>query len=142
MPTPLPATPQAGFVSSSSYDKHRPSFPPIIVSSLLEHMNLTNALNGKIIDLGAGTGKFTEILSAREEDFEILAVEPHDKMRGELVKKELKGVKVLEGGVEDLGELIGREKVEGVIVAQVSQLGLDVHRVLQQNGSQTYLLWS
>ena len=120
MPTPLHATPQAGFASSSSYDKHRPSFPSTIVSSLLEHMNLTNALNAKIIDLGAGTGKFTEILSARAEDFEVLAVEPHDKMRGELVRKGLKGVKVLEGGVGDLGELMGNGKVEGVIAAQVS----------------------
>ena len=96
-------------------------------------MNLTNALNAKIVDLGAGTGKFTEILSAREEDFEILAVEPHDKMRGELERKGLKGVRVLEGGVGDLGELIGSEKVDGVFAAQVSHFMLGMDVVLQKS---------
>lgn len=53
--------------------------------------------NARIIDLACGTGKFTESLVNREEDFDVLGIEPHAGMRDELVKKSLKGVSVLEG---------------------------------------------
>ncbi|MCJ1311127.1 hypothetical protein MMC25_004797 [Agyrium rufum] len=112
---------QQGFSSASSYDTHRPSYPPKIVSALLEHLDLANALNARILDVGAGTGKFTALLAAREEDFEIVAVEPHAQMRAELEKKALQRVEVIDSNVMNLVQLWEdekREKVDGVVAAQ------------------------
>ena len=53
--------------------------------------------NAKIIDLACGTGKFTELLAARPEEFEIIGVEPHAGMRDVLVKKGLERVRVEDG---------------------------------------------
>lgn len=54
--------------------------------------------NARIIDLACGTGKFTELLAARPENYEIVGVEPHQEMREQLVKKKLgPRVKVLAG---------------------------------------------
>jgi hypothetical protein len=55
--------------------------------------------------LAAGTGKFIEHLAARLENFKIIAVEPHDIMREELIKKRLQGVTVLNGTAEDMSEI-------------------------------------
>lgn len=71
----------------------------------------------RIIDLGAGTGKFTELLADRDEGYEILAVEPHEGMRNELLRKKLKGVEVVEGTVEKMG--VEREWADAVVCAQV-----------------------
>ena len=35
----------------------------------------------RIVDLAAGTGKLTELLAARDEEFDILAVEPYARTR-------------------------------------------------------------
>ena len=35
----------------------------------------------RIVDLAAGTGKLTELLAARDEEFDILAAEPYARMR-------------------------------------------------------------
>ena len=35
----------------------------------------------RIVDLAAGTGKLTEPLAARDEEFDILAAEPYARMR-------------------------------------------------------------
>lgn len=84
-------------------------------------MHLTSHKGARVIDLAAGTGKFTELLAQREEGFEILAIEPHEGMRRELDAKGLNGVKVLDGIAAE-GGLGGVEKgwAEGVVVAQVS----------------------
>lgn len=63
--------------------------------------------SAKIIELGSGTGKFTSSLAARPEQYEIVAVEPHDEMRGELERR-LGGweggnrVQVVKGNAEDI----------------------------------------
>ena len=75
-------------------------------------------MHARILEVGAGTGKFTELLARREEDYEILAVEPHEGMRKELERKELQGVKVVEGSAGDLGA-VEEGWAEGVVVAQV-----------------------
>jgi len=71
----------------------------------------------RIIDLGAGTGKFTELLADRDERYEILAVEPHEGMRKELLRKNLRGVKVVHGTAEKIE--VQREWADAVICAQV-----------------------
>lgn len=58
----------------------------------------------RIVEIGAGTGKFTELLVAREEGYEIVAVEPHREMREGMVRKELGGrVKVVDGNAAEMG---------------------------------------
>jgi len=81
-------------LSLSLPDTHRPTYPANAVTSLLTHLNLNSFPNAKILELGAGTGKFTELLANRAEKYEILAIEPHREMREVLEGKKLEGVVV------------------------------------------------
>jgi ubiquinone/menaquinone biosynthesis C-methylase UbiE len=109
----------AGFAASSAYDKHRPSYPSEAVSQLLSAANVADVEGATIADLAAGTGKFTELLAARPEKYNIIAVEPHDGMREQLVKKKVPGLTVLNGTAEDMSE-IADESLDALFVAQVS----------------------
>lgn len=94
----LPEQATTGFSNASLYDQHRPSYPAEAVEKLLAGVHIAGRNNARVIDLGCGTGKFTELLAARPEKFEICAVEPHQEMREELVKKDLgSAVKVIDG---------------------------------------------
>ena len=107
----------SGFSSASHYDNHRPSYPDSVVSAFLSALKISGVQGARIIDLGAGTGKFTELLAAREEGFEILALEPHDGMRGELSRKQLKGVMVGKGTAENMG--VEEEWADAVVCARM-----------------------
>ncbi|KAK2812345.1 hypothetical protein FQN50_001344 [Emmonsiellopsis sp. PD_5] len=138
MPTPIAPAAQSGFSNASSYDQHRPSYPPLAVSQLLSHLNVAGKKGAKIIDLAAGTGKFTESLAAREEGYEIFAVEPHDDMRGQLEGKKLANVVTVRGHAGDIPVEGG--SVDGVVVAQAfhwfaNEDSLrEIHRVLRPGG--------
>ncbi|KAI9841167.1 MAG: hypothetical protein M1837_000955 [Sclerophora amabilis] len=108
---------QTGFANASSYDTHRPTYPTEAVNQLLERLGVSGQPQAKIVDLAAGTGKFTELLSAREEGFEVVAVEPHDGMRMELERKALKGVETVPGTSEQIP--LGDAEVDAVVAAQV-----------------------
>jgi hypothetical protein len=86
-----------GFAKGSDYDKHRPSYPAEAVSALISNLGLAGKEHAPVIELAAGTGKFTELLAVAKEQFEIIAVEPHDGMRVELERKKLQGVSVKKG---------------------------------------------
>lgn len=71
----------AGFQAAAAYDAHRPAYPAEAVQKLLEHMRLAPDVGwpvagNQIVEVAAGTGKFTEALSARNEGFEVIATEP------------------------------------------------------------------
>lgn len=85
---------------------------------LLEQLRVAGEKHATILDLAAGTGKFTEALAARDEEFRIVAVEPHADMRDVLAKKQLKGVTVVDG-LGDSMPSIADESVDAVTVAQV-----------------------
>ena len=114
----LSSVAEAGFANASSYDTHRPLYPSEAVSKLIEQLEIENVLNARVVDLGAGTGKFTELLARREENYEIFAVEPHREMRKVLEKKKLKGVSV-EDGNANLMPTIESQSIDAVVVAQV-----------------------
>ena len=57
---------------------HFSGYPPESVNKLLSHLGLANQEKARIVELGSGTGKFTELLVARPEKFEVVAVEPHE----------------------------------------------------------------
>ncbi|CAD6585348.1 MAG: hypothetical protein ASARMPREDX12_001971 [Alectoria sarmentosa] len=129
-----------GFQDASSYDKHRPSYPPEAVARFLEHLQVSGVKGARIVDLAAGTGKFTELLVGRHEDFEILAMEPNSGMRKELEKKQLMGVKVLEGEAIRMAG-VESQSVDAVIVAQAfhwfaNKNALEeIYRVLSPSGA-------
>jgi phospholipid N-methyltransferase len=92
----------AGFKDASAYDEHRPGYPAEAVQKLLEHMRLADRPHARIVEVAAGTGKFTEALAARHEGFEVRAIEPHPDMRHELEAKALRGVIVADGSAQDM----------------------------------------
>ena len=117
-PSPLAAIAQTGFANGASYDRYRPSYSPEAVETLLRSMNVLDLPGARIVDLAAGTGKFTELLAAREENYEIIAVEPHEGMRQELERKKLRNVTVLG---DDAAHMKGLEdqSADAVVAAQV-----------------------
>lgn len=122
-PSPgLNARAQKGFAKSHAYDQHRPSYSASSVQFLLEQTRVSGRKHARVVDLAAGTGKFTELLAGRdEEEFEILAVEPHEQMREVLASKQLKGVTVMEGMAHDMSG-IEDESVDAVFAAQVCKV--------------------
>lgn len=109
---------QTGFANASSYDRHRPSYPLEAVENILRHLRIEGVQGARIVDLGAGTGKFTELLAERKEDFEILAIEPHEAMREELERKSLKGVSIIAGDAANMP--LESQSVDAVIATQVA----------------------
>ena len=114
---------QAGFAAAAAYDAYRPAFPPQAVDELLERLEVVGVQGAKIADLAAGTGKFTAALSARSENFEIVAIEPHDEMREQLKQKNLRGVTATKGTAEDLSQLADGS-FAALVAAQVRSASL------------------
>lgn len=106
-----------GFANASAYDNHRPSYPSEVVDDLLVKLQVKGIKNARIVDLGAGTGKFSQLLAERDEEFEIVAVEPHEEMRKECEAKKLKGVKVVDSVAHEIP--VETQSVDAVVVAQV-----------------------
>ena len=120
--TQIPEASTKGFAKATLYDLHRPSYPLDVVDALLKATHIDDLKGAKIIDLAAGTGKFTELLANRVEGYQITAIEPNDDMRAELERK-TKGedgwgnVVVLKGQAGDMPVESGAFDV--VFVAQV-----------------------
>jgi tRNA G46 methylase TrmB len=94
-------------------------YPPEAVDKLLEHVGVKNQKNAHIVEIGSGTGKFTDLLVARPENFDVVAIEPHEGMRGALVKKNL-AIKVLDGNAGNMPVQDGWG--DALIAAQVSSI--------------------
>jgi len=108
---------RSGFANGALYDQHRPSYPATAVDKLLNAVRVAGIAEANIVDLAAGTGKFTELLAARPEGYIVVAVEPHAEMRKELEKKSLQNVDVDDGLSTSIPVQDG--SVDAVIVAQV-----------------------
>ena len=117
MSTSIPDVSTLGFAKASLYNTHRPSYPLEAVDSLLSNLHVAGLKEAKIVDLAAGTGKFTELLATRAEDYDITAIEPHDEMRTELEGKRLGNVVVKKGEATKMP--VESQSVDAVIVAQV-----------------------
>ncbi|KAJ3486890.1 hypothetical protein NLG97_g6525 [Lecanicillium saksenae] len=133
-----------GFKNGGAYDAHRPSYRPEIVDDILKNLGLAGKKNARIVDIAAGTGKFTEVLAAREEQFEIVAVEPVESMRNTLVSKNL-GIDVREGLATSLG--LPDAWADGITVAQAfhwfdnEEALTEIRRVLKPGGKLA-LVWN
>ena len=119
MPSPLHPQAASGFHAATSYDTHRPNYPPSAIDQLLYEINVKGVHGARIVEIGAGTGKFTELLASRSEGYEIVAGEPHDQMRGVLEGKRLRGTTVVGDFAAGL-ESVGDGWADAVVVAQVS----------------------
>lgn len=127
---------QSGFASSSAYDTHRPSYPAEAVERFIEVLEIKGKEGAKVLDIGAGTGKFTKLLSERTEAYDITALEPHDSMRKELEAKQLKNVKVQKGTAENMEDLPA-QAFDAVVISQAfhwmssMETLKEIHRVLK-----------
>ena len=104
---------QTGFAN----DTHRPSFPAESVNELLQQVRVAGKSGAHVVDLAAGTGKFTELLTTRPEEYRVTAIEPHPDMRQVLEGKHLKAVDVMDGLSTSIP--LPDESVDAVIAAQV-----------------------
>lgn len=89
------------------YDRYRPGFPDAAAADILP--DRVDA----VLDLGAGTGKFTELLIERAD--RVIAVEPSAAML-DVLRAKLPSVEALDGGAESIP--LADRSVDAVTVAQ------------------------
>ena len=93
-----PADAWGGGENASSYERGRPTYPPDAVEHLARTLHIGPGRT--VVDLGAGTGKFTRLLAATGAT--VVAVEPQAAMRAELTAVAPSSVEVLDGGAESI----------------------------------------
>jgi SAM-dependent methyltransferase len=132
---------QKGYsVEAQTYARGRPEYPSDILPWLKGNLGVTT---GKlVVDLGAGTGKFTKLLA--QTGANVIAVEPVEEMYLQL-EKTLPGVRVLHGRAEAIPLDTG--SVDALVCAQAfhwfaSEAALrEIHRVLKPSGK-LGLIWN
>jgi SAM-dependent methyltransferase len=93
-----PADAWGGDQNASSYERGRPSYSPAAVEHLARVLDIGPGRT--VVDLGAGTGKFTRLLVATGA--KVVAVEPQAAMRAELSAVAPPSVDVVDGGAESI----------------------------------------
>lgn len=122
--------------ASGEYERGRPGYPDPAVEWLIP----TDARD--VLDLGAGTGKFTRSLAAR--GLSVVAVDPSDQMLAALTEAS-PDIVALVGTAEQIP--LGGDSVDGVTVAQAwhwvdpERAVPEVARVLRPGG-QLGLVWN
>jgi ubiquinone/menaquinone biosynthesis C-methylase UbiE len=91
----------------ADYDRYRPGFPDRAAEIILPTEVDT------VLDLGAGTGKFTELLTARAA--RVVAVEPSEAML-DVLRQTLPAVEAVIGSAEHIP--VSDDSVDAVVVAQ------------------------
>jgi SAM-dependent methyltransferase len=125
---------------SDSYVRGRPDYPPELAAWLTDSLRLKR--HARVVDLGAGTGKFTQHLA--RTGAKVIAIEPVDTMRAKLASS-LTEVDALEGTAQAIP--LNNASVDVVVCAQsfhwfASTAALDeIHRVLKPGG-RLGLVWN
>lgn len=120
-------------VAASAYERGRPEYLPEAVNFLLKTLKISSGKT--VVDLGAGTGKFTRLLAA--DGVKLIAVEPVEGMR-RFFTSLLPGIEILAGTAESIP--LAEASVDVVVAAQAfhwfqgeSSLQ-EIHRVLKPDG--------
>ncbi|SAK58312.1 biotin biosyntehsis-like protein [Caballeronia hypogeia] len=134
------AAAQGYTANSESYVRGRPDYPPELAGWLKDALGLEPGAS--VVDLGAGTGKFTPRLV--QSGARVTAVEPVDSMRAKLAAA-LPGVQALAGSAQSIP--LADASIDAVVCAQsfhwfASRAALDeIHRVLKPGG-RLGLVWN
>ncbi|AVE03469.1 SAM-dependent methyltransferase [Pseudomonas palleroniana] len=139
--TDVHASAQQGFsTQAATYVQGRPDYPRQLIGWLGEALGVEP--QSTVIDLGAGTGKFTRLLSTLTPA--LIAVEPIAAMAAQLVRS-LPDVRLVEGTAESIP--LGDATADAVVCAQAfhwfaTQAALaQIHRVLKPGG-RLGLVWN
>lgn len=131
-----------GFARAAElYERARPSYPADAVAWLAERCGLGPGRT--VVDLGAGTGKLTQLLPATGA--RVVAVEPIREMRALICVDENSEVEALEGTAEEIPLADG--SADAVVVAQAfhwfdhARALPELHRVLAPEG-RLGLIWN
>jgi len=131
----------SGFgAEAAAYERARPGYPDDAVAWIVDHLRITPART--VLDLAAGTGKFTRLLVATGAP--IIAAEPVDGMR-RMLTRALPEVPTI-AAVAEAMPLAGGS-VDAITVAQAfhwfdAQAALEeLHRVLRPGG-RLALIWN
>jgi SAM-dependent methyltransferase len=96
---------------TDAYERARPSYPPDAVASVVAELGIRPS--SVVVDLAAGTGKFTRLLFSTGA--QLIAVEPVEAMRKKLAEV-VPGIDVRDGSAEAIP--LDHESVDCVTVAQ------------------------
>src|ERR1700722_3670426 len=126
--------------AADAYERGRPDYPTAAVEHLLRVLKI--GPGARIVELGAGTGKFTKALVASGAD--VVAVEPVEAMRrklGELLPE----ISIVDGTAEAIP--LADASVDAVVAAQAfhwfraDEAIAEIHRVLKVDGG-LGLIWN
>jgi ubiquinone/menaquinone biosynthesis C-methylase UbiE len=126
--------------AADAYERGRPDYPVAAVEYLVKTLDITRGV--QVVELGAGTGKFTRTLVPAGA--KIVAVEPVEAMRRKLSEL-LPGVTVVDGTAETIP--LPDATADAVVVAQAfhwfdGEKALpEIHRVLKP-GRGLGLIWN
>ena len=133
MTTIHPAAQNGYSAEAQSYARGRPEYPAELLRWLTDDLNI--GVGKVVVDLGAGTGKFTKLLAQIGAD--VIAVEPVEAMRTQL-SGNLPGVRCLAGCAEAIP--LETSSADALVCAQAfhwfankDALG-EIHRVLRADG--------
>ncbi|MDQ1438017.1 MAG: hypothetical protein QOK43_1646 [Acidimicrobiaceae bacterium] len=129
----IPEPARVGFgAGADAYARGRPSYPADAVAYVL------SKVSGTVLDLAAGTGIFTSLLTPHRE---VIAVEPVESMRAKITD----AARVLDGTAESIP--LDDSSVDAVTVAQAfhwfrfDEALAEIARVLRPAGS-LVMLWN
>jgi SAM-dependent methyltransferase len=132
---------QLGYsAQAGTYAKGRPGYPGELDAWLREALEIHPG--STVVDLGAGTGKFTQLLGSMEID--VVAVEPIEAMRSEFARN-LPHITILDGTAESIP--LDSGAAQALVCAQAfhwfaNETALaETHRVLRPNG-RLGLIWN
>jgi SAM-dependent methyltransferase len=132
---------QVGFsTQAGTYTQGRPDYPGEISGWLATTLKI--APDSTVIDLGAGTGKFTRLLQPLTSS--LIAVEPVEAMRLEFARN-VPDVKIIEGTAQAIP--LDDESADALVCAQAfhwfahSTALAQMHRVLKPDG-RLGLIWN
>lgn len=134
------AAAQGFSTQADTYARGRPDYPAELGNWLRGTLGL--APGKTVVDLGAGTGKFTSLLVPSGAS--VVAVEPVDAMRAQLAAK-LPDVRALPGSAESMP--LPDASVDAVVCAQAfhwfanAAAMREIHRVLKPGG-RLGLIWN